>query len=315
MSVAEVDTAGVQWQRWTTDMHLLVTDPAQLARARALVDAELDAIEMAASRFRPDSEVCVLALADGSRRPVSRVFADLLTAALEAARLTDGDVDPTIGSAVIELGYDEFVAKGYDEFVATAGSVVPVVASVGFPVDWTAIEFDGESVRVPAGTILDLGASAKAVAADRCAELIARETGAGVLVNLGGDLSTAGDPPPGGWRIMVQDNVVQDTVDDPASYVTIGTGTGLATSSTQRRKWWRAGQAHHHILDPRTRASADPVWRSASVAAHSCLVANAVSTAAIIRGHRAPAWLRSLGLPARLVDRHGHESTMGGWPA
>jgi thiamine biosynthesis lipoprotein len=35
-------------------MHLLVTDPAQLQRARAVLDAELDAIEMAASRFRPD---------------------------------------------------------------------------------------------------------------------------------------------------------------------------------------------------------------------------------------------------------------------
>ena len=46
-------------------MHLLVTDPAALARAREVVDAELDAIEVAASRFRPDSEICALAEADG----------------------------------------------------------------------------------------------------------------------------------------------------------------------------------------------------------------------------------------------------------
>lgn len=108
--------------------------------------------------------------------------------------------------------------------------------------------------------------------------------------------------------------VVQDTEHDPASHVTIGTDTGLATSSTRRRRWRRAGATHHHIVDPRTGASAAPVWRSVSVAADSCLAANTVSTAAIIRGHRAPAWISSLGVPARLVGADGHERTIGGWP-
>jgi thiamine biosynthesis lipoprotein len=43
----------------------------------------------------------------------------------------------------------------------------------------------------------------------------------------------------------------------------------------------------HHILDPRTGWSADPVWRTVSVAAQTRLAANTVSTAAIIRGWRA----------------------------
>jgi thiamine biosynthesis lipoprotein len=182
--------------------------------------------------------------------------------------------------------------------------------SVGVPVDWTAIEFDGHSIRIPAGTLLDLGATAKAVAADRCARRVSDETGAGVLVNLGGDLATAGTVPSGGWQVLVQ-----DTDDDPASQVAIGTDTGLATSSTRRRRWWRRGAAHHHILDPRTGASADPVWRSASVVAGSCLIANAISTAAIIRGYRAPEWIASLGLPGRLVDRDGQERIIGRWPS
>ena len=54
-----------QWAQWSTDMHLLVTRPTALAEARIVVDAELDAIELAASRFRPDSEICALAQADG----------------------------------------------------------------------------------------------------------------------------------------------------------------------------------------------------------------------------------------------------------
>lgn len=283
-------------------MHLLVTDPGQLENARAIVDAELDAIEMAASRFRPDSEVCLLASANGERRTVSPVLADLIDAALGAARATDGDVDPTVGCAIVELGYDHSFSPG--------GPAAPRVTSLAVPIDFTAVEFDGRSLRMPAGTLLDLGATAKAVAADRCARLVHRETGTGVLVNLGGDISTAGPPPEGGWRVLVQ-----DTEDDPACVVTIGSDTGLATSSTQRRQWRRAGNTHHHIIDPHTGASAEPVWRSVSVAADSCLAANTVSTAAIIRGRRAPAWIAALDVPARLVDAEGRETTIGGWPS
>lgn len=147
----------------------------------------------------------------------------------------------------------------------------------------------------------------------RCREpssVVAADRGTGVLVNLGGDIATAGPAPEGGWRVLVQ-----DSDDDPASHVTIGTDTGLATSSTRRRRWWRAGAAHHHIVDPRTGASAEPVWRSVSVAADSCLAANSVSTAAIVRGRRAPAWISALGVPARLVDADGQERTIGGWPS
>ena len=283
-------------------MHLLVTDPAALQRAREVVDAELDAIELAASRFRPDSEISALAAADGVRTPVSPVLADLIAAALGAARMTDGDVDPTVGSAMIALGYDRDIG----DIAASA----PVLASVTIPINWTHIEFDGRSVRIPAGTLLDLGATAKAVAADRCARLVYQQTGSGVLVNLGGDLATAGQAPDGGWHILVQ-----DTDDDPASQVTIGTDAGLATSSTRRRRWWRGGEALHHIIDPRTGTSVDPVWRSVSVAAGSCLDANTISTAAIIRGYRAPEWIAALGVPARLVDRSGTERFLGGWPS
>ena len=283
-------------------MHLLVTDPARLEPARAAVDAELAAVERAASRFRPDSEISALAHAGGERRQISPVLADLIEAALGAARFTDGDVDPTVGCAVVQLGYDEALVD--------SASRVPWVSSVAVPVDWTAIEFDRSSVRMPAGTLLDLGATAKAAAADRCARRVHRETGTGVLVNLGGDIATAGPVPEGGWRILVQDND-----DDPACQVTIGTDTGLATSSTRRRRWWRAGQAHHHIVDPRTGVSAEPVWRSVSVAADSCLAANTVSTAAIVRGNRAPEWISALGIAARLVHADGRELTIGGWPA
>ncbi len=292
----------VEWARWSTTMHLVLTETAALGRARAVVDAELDSIEMAASRFRPDSEVSLLASADGERIPISAVLADLLGAALNAALVTDGDVDPTVGCALIALGYD----RDIDEIRAHSAPAM----LLALPVNWTNVELDGDTVRMPAGTLLDLGATAKARAADRCARRVHAETGAGVLVNLGGDIAVAGPTPQGGWQILVQ-----DTDGDPAAQVVLGSDCGLATSSTGRRMWWRAGEARHHIVDPRTGLSAEPVWRSVSVVADTCLEANTLSTAAVIRGHRAPEWLAGLGFPARLVDRHGRELLIAGWPS
>jgi thiamine biosynthesis lipoprotein len=52
-----------------------------------------------------------------------------------------------------------------------------------------------------------------------------------------------------------------------------------------------------------------------SVAAASCVDANAASTASVIRGERAPRWLSTLRLPARLVRQDGTALTVGGWPA
>lgn len=297
----ERSPVGVEWERWSTDMHLLVTEPSELAAARAIVDSVLDAVDRAASRFRPDSEVSALARAGGMRTPVSETLADLIAAALTAARVTGGAVDPTVGSAMIELGYDSDVAG------ITPAS--PQLVSIAQPVDWTHIEFDGHSVRMPTGTVLDLGATAKAVAADRCAQHVHEQTGTGVLVNLGGDIATAGPTPEGDWRVAVQ-----DTDEDRADHITLGAPAGLATSSTRRRRWQRAGRELHHILDPRTGTPADPVWRTVSVGANTCLAANTFSTAAIVLGAPAPQWIAGLGFPARFVGRDGAEVKVGGWP-
>jgi thiamine biosynthesis lipoprotein len=180
---------------------------------------------------------------------------------------------------------------------------------------WREVRLDGRSLILPAGVQLDLGATAKAWAADRSAARIAAQTNSGVLVSLGGDIAVAGLPPATGWRIRVQDvtGPAGETPEGPHALIAIRNG-GLATSSTAARRWRRGGDMLHHILDPRTGLPAEPVWRTVSVAAGSCADANAASTAAVIRGRRALGWLTRLGLPARLVDATGAVFTVAGWP-
>jgi thiamine biosynthesis lipoprotein len=162
--------------------------------------------------------------------------------------------------------------------------------------------------------VLDLGATAKALAADHAAAAAGAAVGeAGVLVSLGGDLAVVGPAPPDGWRVRVTDDHRSD-VTAPGQWITLRAG-GLATSSTTVRRWETDGGSAHHLLDPATGSPVASPWRTVSVTAASCLDANIASTAAIIRGERAPDWLESLGLPARLVRTDGTVQRVAGWPA
>ncbi|MET7479301.1 FAD:protein FMN transferase [Streptomyces sp. NPDC005648] len=286
---------------------LLVADPGALSAAEAVLRAELAAVDATCSRFRADSELTRVNLAAGSPVMVGARFAEALQAALRAAELTDGAVDPTVGRAVIALGYDRTFASVRPEDARPLPVFRPAPG-------WRRITWDPRTgtLRLPPDTSLDLGATAKALTADRAAHRAAAVAGCGVLVNLGGDLATAGHPPAGGWRIALADDHSRP-LPDGCPTVTVTTGA-LATSGTRVRAWRRAGHAVHHIVDPATGEPSPAVWRTVTVAAATCVDANAASTAAIVRGHTAVDWLRGTGLPARLVAADGRVVRLGGWP-
>jgi thiamine biosynthesis lipoprotein len=286
---------------------VLVTDPSQLRAAVDEVQAELADVDLACSRFRPDSELERVNNNAGQAVHVSPLLVDAVLVALRAARLTDGDVDPTVGEAMRVLGYD----RDFGALLKHGEAVATLVRVPG----WHLVDVDEQhsTVRVPNGVRLDLGATAKALAADRAATRAAAVAGCGVLVSLGGDLAVAGPPPARGWEVRVTDDHASGPEADGQT-ILVQSG-GLATSSTTVRRWARGGEDLHHVLDPRTGRPAEEVWRTVSVAAASCVDANIASTAAIIRGERAPRWLASLGLPARLVLPEGSVVRVGGWPA
>jgi len=327
-----------EWEALGTSVVLRVTDPAALARARELVEQELAAIDRACSRFREDSDLTRVNDAGGRAVRVDALLIEALRVALRAAELTDGDVDPTVGAALELAGYDRdwrLLAEAEDDIATSAGHSdprsplttrspaarpepsppAPQVVRAHVRSGWRTVELDSKrlTVRVPAGIHLDLGATAKAWAADRAARAVAQATGAGVLVSLGGDISTCGEAPVGGWRVFVTDDHRSD-LSAPGQTVSITSG-GLATSSTAVRRWSQEGSVRHHIIDPATQAPVQGTWRTASVAAADCVDANIASTAALVRAGDAPRWLHELGLPARLVDETGRVRTLGDWPA
>jgi FAD:protein FMN transferase len=288
-----------------------VADASALSRAVDAVSRTVSEFDRACSRFRSDSELSAVNAAGGSAVRVGPVLLDAVAAALRAARLTGGDVDPTVGEALIALGYD----RDFDSLASGIGTVPRASRSIAAVPGWRTVLLDRErsTVRVAPGVSLDLGATAKALAADRAADLAHSEVGCGVLVSFSGDIATAGPAPADGWRVRVTDDHRAD-VNAPGQWISLPSG-GLATSSTFVRRWPTASGEAHHLIDPSTGRPADSVWRTASVTARSCLDANIASTAAILRGAEAAGWLQELGLPSRLVGVDGTVRHVAGWPS
>lgn len=279
----------------------------RLERAVAAVERTVAEFDLACSRFREDSELSAVNAASGTAVRVGPVLLEAVSAALRAARLTEGDVDPTVGEALIALGYD----RDFAELSSRAASR-PVASIPG----WRTVHVDAaeSTIRTAPGVILDLGATAKALASDRAAAAALDAAECGVLVSFGGDLAIAGVPPEQGWHVRVTDDH-RAGADAPGQWIVLHSG-GLATSSTTVRRWWTAsGTAAHHLVDPATARPVDSVWRTVSVAADSCLDANIASTAAIVRGEPAVPWLEQIGLPSRLVRDDLTVRHIAGWPA
>jgi FAD:protein FMN transferase len=295
--------AKVTWRALGTSAEVVVADADGLSAAQRAVVAELAAIDAACSRFRPDSELMRLNASAGAPFAVSALLGEAIDVALAAARRTSGAVDPTVGAALVAVGYDDDFAR-----LPADGPAIVARPAPG----WRRVSRDraAGTVTLAPGVQIDLGATAKALAADRAARAAAAAAGTGVLVSLGGDVAIAGPPPAGGWPVGVSDGH-RDAA--PAATVALRDG-GLATSSVTQRRWRRGGQTMHHIIDPRTGAPVAPAWRTVSVADASCVEANIASTAAIVWGASARRRLAAAGIHARLVAADGRVATTGGWP-
>ncbi|HEY0951322.1 FAD:protein FMN transferase [Nocardioides sp.] len=294
------------WRDWSCTVRVVLAQDRTVAmgpadEAARIVEELMRDVDAAVSRFRADSELERVNDAAPRLVPVSPLARALVEVALDAARRTDGAVDPTVGAHLLALGYDAEFELVRDRIAAPAR---PVARG-----DWTQVVVDRELGRigVPRGLRLDLGATAKAWTADEAARRVFERLRVPALVEIGGDLAVAGEATEP-WRVRVA-----ETEDGPGELVGITHG-GLATSSVTGRRWRTRSGAAHHVVDPATGRPVTGSVRTATVWAASAADANASSTAALVWGEAAAARLSLAGVDARLVDRAGAVRRVGSWP-
>lgn len=300
--------ATATWDDWSCRVRVTVTRPQALPAAKQHLVALMAEVALAADRFSPHSGLSRINDGAGRLVPVSRRTVELVDVALEAARRSDGTVDPTVGAHLVAAGYDRDIADLRDRHVTPT-----VVEGAPLPT-WTAVQVDHTLLRVgvPTGMALDLGATAKAWTVDTAARTIARACGTAVLVEIGGDLAVSGDVTTP-WQVTVAER--PSSLGGRAAQRLGLVHGGLATSTTTARRWRTPAGDAHHVIDPRTGRPADGPWRTATVWAATALQANTASTAAIVLGDAAVDVLERQHVAARLVDHGGRVHTVGDWPS
>ncbi|HEV8462001.1 MAG TPA: FAD:protein FMN transferase [Gaiellaceae bacterium] len=301
--------ASTSFRALGTTATIVVTEAEALEEARQLLARELTRFDEACSRFRPESDLSRANAQAGHTVEIGPLLARATEVALDAADATDGLVTPALGTALAAAGYDRTFELVLERGTWAVRATRPSTRA------WKEIHLDVAqgTLRVPHGVALDLGATAKAFAADCASATIAVSTGCGVLVSLGGDIAVAGSPPPAGWVVRIADDH-EAPLGSPGPSVVIGVG-GLATSSTTVRRWTTDRGEAHHIIDPRSALPATTPWRTVSVHAASCVDANVATLGALLVGSDAPAWLGARGVHARLVRNDGTVAYAGAWPA
>jgi len=256
-----------------TRVRLLAAPGAPLEQARAAIED----LEARLTRFDPDSELCRLNADPRPVVPASVVLRDAVRAALEGAAATGGLADPTLLGAVVRAGYARSLV-GHPRADLRAALAAAPAAAPGAPAsaaDWRRVLVDDRAGTIarPPGVRLDLGGSAKGLAADRAAALLAPH--GPCAADLGGDVRVHG----------THDVLVANPLTGNSARLLELTDAAVATSGIDKRVWWDGlGRPAHHLLDPST---GRPAWTgvlAATARAPSAALAEALAKAAVLSG-------------------------------
>ncbi len=262
------------------------TDDAALAgQVGCAVEAEARRIESKFSRYRSDSVVGQINLAEGRLIAVDPETAHLLDFAARCFDLSDGLFDITSGVLRRAWRFD-----GSDR-VPDPSTVEPLRALIG----WDKVTWQPPMISLPAGMEIDLGGLAKEYAVDKALAAARSLTPMPLLVNFGGDLAVSGPRTDGiAWNVAIAS---VDREGDMAGLLELTSGA-LATSGDAQRFLQRDGVRYSHILDPRTGWPVRNAPRSVTVAASSCVEAGLTATLAMLQGKRAEIFLKREGARA-----------------
>lgn len=253
----------------------VITLSAYAEDEQVLKDAltECGRYEQLLSRTVEGSDVWRINHANGEPVEVSDDTAEILRCAIRIAGLSGGVFDVTI--APVSTLWD----------FTSGAAVLPdaeAIAKAAELVDYTKIELDGNTVRIPAGMMIDLGGIAKGYIADRVAEYLEKRGVKHAILSFGGNVVAVGLKPDGSpWTVGIQDI---DGSTGKSMLKTMVSGGSVVTSGIYERGFDLDGVRYHHLLSPETGWPVQNELASVSILSGSSMECDALSTAAFILG-------------------------------
>jgi thiamine biosynthesis lipoprotein len=257
-------------------------------QAAAWARRRLEAWHAQFSRFDPASELSRMNQDPRSNVPVSATMSRFIEAALAAASITGGLVDPTLVPEIENAGY----ATHRDPHPIPPPDALRFAPPrrPGSPrrdARWQEVRLHKGAARVirQPGVRLDSGGIAKGLFGDLLAETL--ENHASFAIDAAGDVRF------GGREGLARQVQVASPFDDTVLHVFELVRGAAATSGIGRRSWLGTdGRPAHHLLDP---ASGKPAYTGlvqVTALAPTGIEAEALSKAALLSGpERATDWL------------------------
>ncbi|MBW7452723.1 FAD:protein FMN transferase [Paenibacillus sepulcri] len=225
-------------------------------------------VELACSRFSPDSELMKACRLIDTPVPVSPLIFQPLKFAMEIAKWTDGVFDPTVGKMMEEHGFNRHYLTGQSIESLSADSVT---------YQDIVLNEQESTLYLRKPLVIDLGAVAKGFAIDLAANELKEFEG--FVVNAGGDLFAGGVNEQGNpWEIGIQHPEQKEQV----IHILDISNEAVCTSGSYERKSTKKNGTHH-LIHPKTRQSPND-WVSCSTIAPFAMLADAVSTASLLLG-------------------------------
>ena len=296
-----------------TQVRLLAAGPPDGGPAAEVGLAQIEALlrEMhdRLTRFDPDSELCALNGSPAEEFSGSVFLTSAVDAALEAARVSGGLIDPVMIENLVEVGYAESKAGAQPVPLVEALTSAPERKRAAPREDspWRRISVDEDRgvVSRPVGVRIDLGGIGKGLAADLAASRL--EGFASWCADIGGDLRLGGTA--GADREIGITHPFSGEVE-----ITFGLSQGAVATSGISRRVWRSPEGEsfsHHLLDPSTGLSAWTGVVQATAVAGSAREAETLSKMAFLSGPEAGAEILGSGAGGVMVLDSGEVVALG----
>ncbi len=270
-SCSQASTAAVSRDLFAMDtyMQLQAYGPE---KALDEAEARIQELEQDFSVTRPDSSISRINAAAGVPVTVEEDTVKLLHAALAMGKESGGALDITLYPLLAEWGFTK-----EEKHVPPPQTIAALLDKV----DYAAVSVTDDTVQLPAGMMLDLGAAAKGYTGDAVMEIF-RENGiASAVISLGGNVQTLGRKPDGTlWKVGIT-----DPFSPSETCCTIEVeNKAVITSGTYERYFEEDGQRWWHILDPADGYPADNGLISVTVIGDSGTECDLLSTALFVEG-------------------------------
>jgi len=323
-----------------TSWTVLVAHAAVPPQLQVALQQQLDSVVAEMSHWEADSDLGRYnRAAPGSWLQLPPAFFDVLSFAMEVARLSGGAYDPCAGAIVSAWGFGPSGRHDQPGFeVPTAARIAALraerarqrlvleprpAAAEAAP---GAARAGGGRAYQPGGVQLDLSAIAKGYSVDRLAHCLMAHGLQHFLVEVGGELRGAGVKPDGQpWWVALEQPPAGPPAAESAAQPDAATpgaipaeialalhGLSVATSGDYRRYFLQGGVRFAHTIDPRSAAPIGNRLASVTVVHPHCMAADAWSTALTVLGpEQGLALAERQGLAARFVLRAGPDGRDG----